>query len=238
MEHSQKQNSTQGFFIFADDSAALGEPKLSLSITAKLSKNGGSAAAVSLTITEIEAGVYWVAPIAAHRDTLGRVCWFFSATDATIAPRFEKIVAIDDQDADFGVNPDDYKATGFAEPGDEMGLTAATIAELFSDADMTTLTDAIVSRVESDLDASDLSVQAVAAHVVSQMLLSANDFKADITSLATASALAAAQVVLDRYDALLENVSGDRFVEHVLSEAPSGGGGGGSSQEHPLSENC
>ena len=44
-------------------------------------------------------------PIAAHRNTLGRCCWQFSATDAVIAPRFEKVVAVNDQLAAFGGIP-------------------------------------------------------------------------------------------------------------------------------------
>jgi hypothetical protein len=104
MEHSQLQNSTQGFYIFADDSSALGTGKTGLTITATLSKVGGTANAIAPSYTEIGLGVYWVAPLASHRDTLGRMAFQFAATGAVIAPRFEKIVAVNDQVASFGAN--------------------------------------------------------------------------------------------------------------------------------------
>jgi hypothetical protein len=107
MEKSETQNSAAGFYIFASDETAPAEGLAGLagSITVALSKNGGNASAVAPTITQptgMVAGVYWVAPIAAHRDTLGRIAWSFSAAGAIIAPRLEKIVAADDQLAAFG----------------------------------------------------------------------------------------------------------------------------------------
>ena len=102
MLRSVLQNSTAGFYIFASDSTVATTGKTGLTITATLSKSGGIASSVSPTITEIGNGVYWIAPIAAHRDTLGEIAWQFSATNAIIAPRFEKVVAVNDQVARFG----------------------------------------------------------------------------------------------------------------------------------------
>src|SRR5690606_16674883 len=74
-----------------------------LSISVSLSKGGGAFNAVSPTITDLGGGVYWVAPIAAHRDTLGEIAWQFAADGAVIAPRFERVVAVNDQVAHWGV---------------------------------------------------------------------------------------------------------------------------------------
>ena len=43
-------------------------------------------------------------PLAAHRDTLGRALWQFSASGAVIAGRVEKIILANDQLAAFGAN--------------------------------------------------------------------------------------------------------------------------------------
>jgi len=114
MRHSALQNSTGGFYVFASDSTSLAAGKTGLTITSTLSKAGGTANAVSPTITEIGNGLYWVAPIAAHRDTLGEIAWQFAATGAVIAPRIEKIVAVNDQVQRFGA----------AAAGDAMALTS------------------------------------------------------------------------------------------------------------------
>lgn len=102
MEKAAKQNSTEGFYIFADDSASPGTGKTGLTISTMQSKNGAAATAISPTITErddVADGLYWVAPIAAHRDTLGRTAFGFSATGAIIAPRLERVIAFDVEDA-------------------------------------------------------------------------------------------------------------------------------------------
>lgn len=99
MEHSHLQNDAGGFYIFADDATSIGTGLTGLTIAATLSKGGAAAQAVAPTITEradVAAGVYWVLPIAAHRDTLGRVAWGFSAPGAMISPRFEKVVLFND----------------------------------------------------------------------------------------------------------------------------------------------
>lgn len=103
MPHPVLQSSTQGFYVFADDAESYGEGLAGLSITVSLSKSGGSYNAVSPTITDLGGGVYWVAPIAAHRDTLGEIAWQFAADGAVIAPRFERVVAVNDQSAHWGV---------------------------------------------------------------------------------------------------------------------------------------
>jgi hypothetical protein len=88
---TEDQNSTLGFPIFADDSAAIGTGKTGLTITATLAKNGGSALDVTPSYTELGNGIYWITPIGAHRDTIGCNVWQFSASGAVIAPVFERI---------------------------------------------------------------------------------------------------------------------------------------------------
>jgi hypothetical protein len=132
MEHSQLQNSTQGFYIFADDSLALGTGKTGLTITATLSKSGGAANAIAPTYTEIGLGVYWVAPLAAHRDTLGRQAFLFAATGAVIAPRFEKVVAVNDQVASFGANTVAPDNAGIAANGVAIAALSNTIFDSYN----------------------------------------------------------------------------------------------------------
>jgi hypothetical protein len=104
MEQSELQNTTRGFFIFADDSTAFGTGKTGLTISSTLAKASSTANSVSPTITEVSGGWYWVVPLAAHRDTLGRALWQFSASGAVIAGRVEKIILANDQLAAFGAN--------------------------------------------------------------------------------------------------------------------------------------
>ena len=97
MPHTILQSSTSGFYIFADDAEQFGDGLAGLSITVALSKSGGAFNAVSPTVTDRGGGVYWIAPLAAHRDTLGEIAWQFAADGAVIAPRFERVVAVNDQ---------------------------------------------------------------------------------------------------------------------------------------------
>jgi hypothetical protein len=98
------QNSTAGFYVFASDSTTPTSGKTGLTLTVTLSKAGGTANSVSPSQSEIGNGLYWIDPIAAHRDTLGEIAWQFSASGAVIAPRLEKVVAVNDQVAAFGAN--------------------------------------------------------------------------------------------------------------------------------------
>ena len=140
MLHSALQNSTAGFYIFASDSTTPTTGKTGLTLTVTLSKAGGSANSVSPSQLEIGNGLYWIAPIAAHRDTLGEIAWQFSGTGAIIAPRLEKVVAVNDQVAAFGANttaPDN-----------------STIGSIYSvlqltDADVATLLTRIVGTLAS-----------------------------------------------------------------------------------------
>jgi hypothetical protein len=104
MEHSELQSTTRGFYIFADDSTAFGTGKTGLTISSTLAKASSTANSVSPTITEVSGGWYWVVPLAAHRDTLGRALWQFSASGAVIAGRVEKIILANDELAAFGAN--------------------------------------------------------------------------------------------------------------------------------------
>lgn len=61
-------------------------------------------------------------------------------------------------------------AGGLALVGSEMSLTAAVLASLFTDADMTSLVNAIIARIETDLDGADVSVAAIAVAVRNEIL--------------------------------------------------------------------
>ena len=112
------QNTARGFWVFADDASALGTGMTGLTITAEISKGGAAFVTVAPTITERGEGLYWVVPIAAHRDTLGETAWRFAATGAVIAPRVENVVAYDAQ---------------------LTALGAATVAQVFAHASMVEL---------------------------------------------------------------------------------------------------
>lgn len=56
-------------------------------------------------------------------------------------------------------------ATGLSIVGSEMTLSSAVLAALFSDTDTAALVDAIIARIESDLDGADVSVAAIAVAV-------------------------------------------------------------------------
>jgi hypothetical protein len=107
------QNTTRGFAIFADDSAAIGTGKTGLSITTKLRKNGGTENTVTPTISDLGGGWYWIEPISAHRDTLGVNLWTFSATGAIIAGVPEEIVAVDNRVSAFGAMASYTQPAGF-----------------------------------------------------------------------------------------------------------------------------
>lgn len=57
-----------------------------------------------------------------------------------------------------------------ARAGDEMSLTSTVLGQLFSDTDTTALVNAIIARVESDLDGADLSTAAIAVAVRNEIL--------------------------------------------------------------------
>lgn len=61
-------------------------------------------------------------------------------------------------------------AGGLSLVGSEMTLDSATLAALFSDTDTAALVDAIIARVEDDLDGADLSVAAIAVAVRNEIL--------------------------------------------------------------------
>jgi hypothetical protein len=112
MEHSELQSTTRGFYIFADDSTAFGTGKTGLTISVTLAKASQTANAVSVSTQEVGNGWYWITPLAAHRDTLGRALWQFSASGAVIAGRVEKIILANDQLAAFGANTTTPPAEG------------------------------------------------------------------------------------------------------------------------------
>jgi hypothetical protein len=82
-----QQNSTRPFNIYFGTAG--------LTITATLSKNGSAFNAVSPTINDRSNGFYSIAPIAAHRDTLGENAWLFAASGQPSLPRVEQVVVPD-----------------------------------------------------------------------------------------------------------------------------------------------
>ncbi len=136
------QNSTRKFKVFMVD-ATTKEPiddLLPSDFTVYLNKPGLSDATTIPSIANRGHGWYEITPIAADRDTIGESGWTFTATGADPYPRLENVIAIDKDDpqrAGLGALPetdvastvpamqavaDDFKATGFAEPGDAMSL--------------------------------------------------------------------------------------------------------------------
>jgi hypothetical protein len=77
------QNSAKPFNIYFGEAG--------LTVTATLSKNGGSFNAVSPTITDRSNGYYSITPLAAHRDTIGENAWLFSASGQSDLPRVEQV---------------------------------------------------------------------------------------------------------------------------------------------------
>jgi hypothetical protein len=82
-----QQNSTRPFNVYFGTAG--------LTVTATLSKNGGAFNSVSPTITDRSNGYYSIAPIAAHRDTLGENAWLFSASGQPDLPRVEQVIVPD-----------------------------------------------------------------------------------------------------------------------------------------------
>ena len=178
------QNTARGFWVLADDASAIGTGMTGLTITAEISKGGAAFATVAPTITERGEGLYWVVPIAAHRDTLGETAWRFAATGAIIAPRVENVVAYDAQLVAVGaaVSTDIVSAADIrTELAVELGridentsapktLTAATLATLFDDSDASQqLTDFFAGLIARFDDAADIPVTTVAATTIAQL---------------------------------------------------------------------
>ena len=80
------QNTTRGFFILAADETNPLTGLAGLTVSVELSKNGAAFSSVAPTISDRGDVIYWIAPIPAHRDTLGDIAWKFSAPGAIIAP--------------------------------------------------------------------------------------------------------------------------------------------------------
>jgi hypothetical protein len=89
-----QQNSTRAFNIYFGVTG--------LTVTATLSKNGGTFNSVSPTITDRGNGYYSIAPIAAHRDTIGENAWLFTATGQPSLPRVEQVTAANFDAVAFG----------------------------------------------------------------------------------------------------------------------------------------
>ena len=183
------QNTSRGFWVFADDASAIGTGMTGLTITAEISKGGAAFATVAPTITERGQGLYWVVPIAAHRDTLGETAWRFTATGAVIAPRVENVVAYDAQLTAVGaavaadiVSTADIRTELAVELGriDEntsaaKTLTAATLATLFDDSNASQqLSDFFAGLIDRFDDVTDVPVTTVAAATVAQLFAHAS----------------------------------------------------------------
>ncbi len=235
----EDQNSTLAFPIFADDSTAIGTGKTGLTITATLAKNGGTASSVSPTITEIGNGLYWVTPIAAHRNTLGFNVWQFSATGAVIAPVIERV----------RVAP--------VVAGDAMALTAGERttfagvleAAMLNEADGQALLAGMQAQLQAIFnDAGDVPVATLVNLIVSGVWSNATRTLTSIGNVTVAgyaagqdpaTLLSATVGKVNAIDGLLtaltEVVSAvTRFKASALSEAPSAGGGSGDAEQATL----
>lgn len=238
---TEDQNSTLGFPIFADDSTAIGTGKTSLTITSTLAKNGGTASSVSPTITELGNGIYWVTPIAAHRNTIGCNVWQFSASGAVIAPVFERIrvtpVAAGDAMA---LTPSERTTfagvleSAMLNDSDGSALLAGIQAQLQAifneagDVPVATLVNLIVSGVWSHATRTltALSPVTVGGYSTGQdpaTLLSG-----------TVSKVTVIDGLLTALTEVVESVT--RFKAAALSQAPSGGGGSGDAEQATLLE--
>lgn len=238
MLRSILQNSTAGFYIFASDSTTPTSGKTGLTITTTLSKVGGTANSVSPTITEIGNGLYWVAPIAAHRDTLGEIAWQFSATGAIIAPRPEKVVAVNDQTARFGA----------AAAGDAMALTsgerttfaAVLEAAMLNDADGQALLAGMTAQLQSIFDqAGDVPIATLVNLIVTGVWSNATRTLSSVQNVTiggyaagqdpasllatTVSKVAIIDALLAAMTEVVETVT--RFKATALSQAPGSSGG-------------
>jgi len=95
MHDTVKQNSTDGFYVFMADSADLSAGLAGLTLAVTLSKAGATEASVSPTVTDRGDGLYWIAPIASHRNTLGECAWKFTATGAITSVKIQTVIAND-----------------------------------------------------------------------------------------------------------------------------------------------
>lgn len=231
------QNTARGFWVFADDASAIGTGMTGLTITAEISKGGAAFATVAPTITERGEGLYWIVPIAAHRDTLGETAWRFAATGAVIAPRVENVVAYDAQLTAVGaaVAADIVSAADIrTELAVELGridentsaaktLTAATLATLFDDSDASQqLSDFFAGLIDRFDDATDVPVTTVAAATVAQLFAHASmvELLADAEA-ARAAAVSASSAASGAQTAVagLNNLSSAEILTTALTES-------------------
>lgn len=155
MPHQVLQSSTQGFYVFADDAESFGDGLAGLSITVSLSKAGGTFSIVAPTITDLGGGVYWITPLAAHRDTLGEIAWRFTAAGAVIAPRIERVVKVNDQLTAWGANTVAADNAGIA-----AAKSAAEAAAVLLDA-LTELDDEQLRLTAKALELADVDLHPV-----------------------------------------------------------------------------
>lgn len=175
---TEDQNSTLGFPIFADDSGAIGTGKTGLTITATLAKNGGTASSVSPTITELGNGIYWVTPIAAHRNTIGCNVWQFAAAGSVIAPAFERIRLAP------VVAGDAMALTS----GERNSLAAVIESYIVNEGDATAVLQSIADRIAADWVSGDASPLAIVAAMKADATLAAMIVNAAAAKTAAESA--------------------------------------------------
>lgn len=231
MDHYAVQNSTDGFFIFADDSTAIGTGKTGLTITTTLAKASATPSSVSPTITEVGNGFYWVVPSSTHRNTLGRCLWQFSATGAIIAGRVERVGTFTPE-----YNPATDLGTVITDTISLKASMVTALADLVTIKGYTDQVEGYVDTLESALatlslavgdKASQSSVDTISGLLQAAMGLTFNgttDSLVEIRNL-----LDLIKVIADKYDTMVQSDggSGQEFTTPALANAPSGGGGGG-----------
>lgn len=240
MEHSELQSTTRGFFIFADDSTAFGTGKTGLTISATLAKASSTANSVSPTITEVSGGWYWVVPLAAHRDTLGRALWQFSASGAVIAGRVEKIIAANDQLTAFGANTttpptaaanaDTTLSSLTSGPSTGGNWPNGSFGERILVGDTTTRAVKVTGAGHAAADVHEFQPDVIDSDAIATSAVT--KIAAGVWSAASSAYSAATGtmgIVMYAISTMLELVSSVwRWKASSLTQAPTGGGGTGS----------
>lgn len=213
-----KQSTTSGFNVVMVSTADYYTGVTGLTLSVTLSKNGGTFASVSPTITERGNGLYFVEPLAAHRDTVGENLWHFTGTGAIPYDYPESIVANIVSDAVSGISTVDGKVDTVDGIVDTLLLDTTDIKSRLPAA---LSGGRMVARVESMADdvitASTLAAtvaQEIAAGVETALV---NDSDATAVLQAIADKVASDWVAGDVSAAAVAAACRDAILDRVLS---------------------
>lgn len=90
-----KQSTSRNVVVFMTDSTDHISGKTGLTLTITASKDGGSFASISPTVTELSNGWYKLALTSAHTDTLGDLAFHITGTGADPTDFLMQVVAYD-----------------------------------------------------------------------------------------------------------------------------------------------